>query len=64
MERAAAQGLGTWGLGTWLLLAACGSEQAAAPAAPEPSIVDLAQLQALVKQNLGRGALVNVWATW
>jgi hypothetical protein len=52
-------------LGLVLLSGACGGESARAPAAaPETRLVDLEQLAAAVKQNLGRGALVNVWATW
>ncbi len=50
----------------WLagLLGACGAEPGAPPAGPRPRFVDLQQLAAEVKQNLGRGALVNLWATW
>lgn len=44
-------------------LAACGGGEAArAPAAAK--VGGIAELQALLKQGLGRGALVNVWATW
>ena len=49
-------------------LCACGAEPttqpAESPAGPEPRLVDLKQLAVEVKQNLGRGALVNLWATW
>jgi hypothetical protein len=49
----------------WVGLAACSGEPARPPAsAPEPKIVALQELEALVKQARGRGALVNVWATW
>jgi len=53
-----------------LALAACSGESrsTAAPVgatvSAEPRIVNLEELAAAVKQNLGRGALVNVWATW
>jgi len=53
--------------GWWLLFGlcgACGPEPAAQDPGPEPRLVDLKQLAAEVKQNLGRGALVNLWATW
>lgn len=54
--------IGAW----WLvgLLGACGNHPAAPPQGPEPRFVDLQQLAVEVKQNLGRGALVNLWATW
>lgn len=58
-------------VGAWCLLGvlgACGAEPttspAEAPAGPEPRFVNLQQLAVEVKQNLGRGALVNLWATW
>jgi hypothetical protein len=44
-------------------LAACGGGEAArSPAAAK--VGGIAELEALLKQGLGRGALVNVWATW
>lgn len=46
-----------FGLCLGLVLTACSGGH-------EPRIVDMAQLDAAVKQNLGRGTLVNVWATW
>lgn len=47
------------------LLTACGREQAApAATALDVRVVQMQELVALVKSNLGRGALVNVWATW
>lgn len=47
------------------LLAACSREQAApATAQADIRVVRIQELVALVKSNLGRGALVNVWATW
>ena len=52
-----------WGLLAFAL-AACGSESQPAVPAPEPRVVDMAQLEVAVQQNLGRGTLVNVWATW
>lgn len=54
----------------WTGLAACGSDPAAPPAnsqpaaMPDPKIVGLPELEALVKQARGQGALVNLWATW
>jgi hypothetical protein len=53
-----------FGLCAVMALAACSSESQPTPAALEPRVVDMAQLDAAVKQNLGRGTLVNVWATW
>jgi hypothetical protein len=50
--------------GCCLVLAACGGENAPAVAPPQARIVDMAQLDAELKQNLGRGTLVSVWATW
>jgi len=47
-----------------LVLAACGGEHQPAPEAPEPRIVTMDELVVAVKKNLGRGTLVNVWATW
>ena len=35
-----------------------------ADAVPEPRLATLAELQAAVKRNLERGALVSFWATW
>jgi hypothetical protein len=60
-------------LAALLAAAACGDERtdvpagagAAAPAAPaDPQLLTLAELQAAVKRNLQRGALVSFWATW
>lgn len=51
-------------LAALLVLAACGGEHQPAPEAPEPRIVTMDELVVAVKKNLGRGTLVNVWATW
>lgn len=48
----------------WLPLAACNSAREPIVRVAEPRSVDLAGLEAAVKQNLGRGTLINVWATW
>lgn len=48
----------------WLALSACGADAPQPVAASKPVILDMAQLDAQVKQNLGRGCLVNVWATY
>ncbi|MEZ5964788.1 MAG: hypothetical protein R3F56_13160 [Planctomycetota bacterium] len=42
----------------------CGEQAPESVAAVAPLAVDVQQLAAAVKQNLGRGTLVNVWATW
>lgn len=44
------------------VLAACAGDSA--PPASAARVVALQELAAAVKQNLGRGALVNLWATW
>lgn len=49
-------------LWVWLAVAGCGGKSE--PARVEAKVVDLEQLVAAVRANLGRGALVNVWATW
>lgn len=54
-------------VGAWCLLgvlSACGAEPTTQLAGPAPRFVELQQLAVEVKQNLGRGALVNLWATW
>ena len=48
-------------LGTALSLGAC---QRGREPLVQPQIVDLAQLEAAIKRGLGRGTLINVWATW
>lgn len=48
-----------------LALAACSGERPPSPATGvAPRVLEMAELAAAVKQNLGRGTLVNVWATW
>jgi hypothetical protein len=54
-------------LAAWLAASACGGKDgvpANAPTLPEPQLATLAELQAAVKRNLERGALVSFWATW
>jgi hypothetical protein len=57
-------------IGLVAALAACSGEPGAKTTTPEAgkisgaSIGGIAELEALLKQHLGRGALVNVWATW
>jgi hypothetical protein len=60
MQRSA----GRHGLALAAVLAAgaCGGQRTAAP--PEPQLATLAELQAAVKRNVERGALVSFWATW
>ena len=47
-----------------LFLVACGDRPAADTPPARASIGGIAELDALLQKNRGRGTLVNVWATW
>lgn len=50
------------------LLASCGADSSAPPAAAARAstveVVDLASLEAKIAAHRGRGLLVNLWALW
>ena len=46
-----------------LLITACGSDNAAEPTTPELPVIDQAAFEQVLAE-LGRPAVVNVWASW